>query len=229
MTRQGLEGQAGTSVVLDFCLPCQAFWFDAYESLQLTPASTLRLFGEISTATGAPQRPRAPFAPCPRCHARLEPVHDWQRSTRFQYSRCPSGHGRLITFFDFLREKDFVRPLSPAQIAELRVHAQSVNCANCGAPIDLAASTACAHCGSPLSMFDLTHAEALVAQLKSAAEAAASPERRATLDIDLMRARQQAEHAFPVNEREGWARDAVTLGTVTAGLLAVARWLSEPA
>ena len=61
-----------------------------------------------------------------------------QRSTRFEYFRCPHDHGRLTTFFDFLKEKDFVRPLTPPQIAELRKNIQVVNCSNCGAPIDLA-------------------------------------------------------------------------------------------
>jgi len=58
-----------------------------------------------------------------------------QRSTRFEYLRCPHDHGRLTTFFDFLKEKDFVRPPTPAQIAKLRDSIQVVNCSNCGAPI----------------------------------------------------------------------------------------------
>ena len=39
-----LDAHMGGTVTVDVCLACQAFWFDGYESLQLTPGSTLRLF-----------------------------------------------------------------------------------------------------------------------------------------------------------------------------------------
>ena len=65
-----------------------------------------------------------------------------QRNTRFEYLRCPNGHGRLTTFVEFLKEKDFIRPLSARQIAELRESLQTINCSSCGAAVDLAASTA---------------------------------------------------------------------------------------
>ena len=151
-----------------------------------------------------------------------------QRNTRFRYGRCPAGHGRFITFFDFLREKHFVKPLSAAQLAELRAQVQTVNCANCGAPVDLASSEACAHCGSPLSFFDLKQAEAVVEELRKA-EAPRGPVDMASLSLDLVRARRQAEQAFPLNERDGWAHEAITAGTVTAGIVALARWLSSRA
>ena len=60
-----------------------------------------------------------------------------QRATRFSYLHCPNDHGRLTTFFDFLREKDFIRPLTAEQLQELRQNVQTVNCSNCGAPIDV--------------------------------------------------------------------------------------------
>lgn len=158
----------GGSVRVDACTACQAFWFDGYESLQLTPASTLRLFCIIGDHAAARKQPPADTARCPRCTLRLRSVEDMQRSTRFRYRRCPRGHGRFISFFDFLREKDFVRPMSPAQLAELREQVGSVNCSNCGAPIDLATGSTCPHCGSPLSMLDLQHARTLIEQLAAA-------------------------------------------------------------
>ena len=91
-----------------------------------------------------------------------------QRTTRFEYLRCPNGHGRLTSFFNFLREKDFIRPLTPQQIAHLRENLQSVNCSNCGAPVDLSKGATCEHCRSPLSMLDMRQAETLVAQLQQA-------------------------------------------------------------
>ena len=56
---------------------------------------------------------------CPRCRGRLRLTHDRQRNTSFTYLRCRNGHGRLTTFFDFLREKDFVKPLTAQQLADL--------------------------------------------------------------------------------------------------------------
>ena len=114
------------------------------------------------------QRTNADLAKCPRCKGRLRRTHDMQRATKFEYLSCPNAHGRLTTFFDFLREKDFIRPLTPQQIEELRRNVQSVNCANCGAPVDVTVGAACAHCGTPLSMLDLKQAEKLVAQLQKA-------------------------------------------------------------
>ena len=32
---------------------------------------------------------------------------------------------------------------------------QTINCSNCGGPIDLAAESACRHCGSPLTILDV--------------------------------------------------------------------------
>ena len=109
---------------------------------------------------------------CPRCRSRLLDTQDMQRNTRFSYSRCPHGHGRFTTFFNFLREKDFVRPLSAAQLDELRQHVQTVNCSNCGAPIDLAHASSCGHCGSALSILDMQQAEKVVEQLRRAVRAA---------------------------------------------------------
>ena len=117
-----------------------------------------------------------------------------QRNTRFEYFRCPNDHGRLTTFFDFLKEKDFVRPLTPQQIAELRKNIQIVNCSNCGAPVDLAKGSDCAHCGSPLSMLDMHQAERLVAQLRDAdrTDKPIDP----ALPLALARARRETEAAF---------------------------------
>src|SRR5919109_1451256 len=161
MHEETFDGHLGRSVEVDLCFSCQAFWFDARESLSLTPGSTLRLFKLIGDRSGRSQPSEADLAKCPRCRGRLRQTHDMQRATRFQYLRCPNGHGRFITFFDFLREKDFIRPLSAAQVAELRRNVQAVNCSNCGAPVDLGRGSVCAHCGSPLSMLDLGRASEL--------------------------------------------------------------------
>ena len=53
MTAQTLDAQHGRSVVVDVCLPCQSFWFDAHETLQLTPGGTLVLFRVIGEHGGS--------------------------------------------------------------------------------------------------------------------------------------------------------------------------------
>jgi hypothetical protein len=228
MDALALEGHLGTSLTIDLCLPCQMFWFDTRESLKLAPGAVLTLFGIIGEHALTPRTPAATHPACPHCHVRLFPTHDQQRNTRFQYLRCPKDHGRLITFVEFLREKDFIRPLSAHQIEELRQRIQTVNCANCGAPIDLAKSSSCNHCGSPLSMLDMQRAGELVALLREA-------DRRdrpidPALPFRLAQARLDVEAAFTAFERgPNWFGDVSRGGLVGAGLSALARWLKEQA
>jgi DNA-directed RNA polymerase subunit RPC12/RpoP len=224
MTALTLGGHGGTSIVIDTCTTCQAFWFDKRESLQLAPASTLKLFSLIGEQKGTRGGPLPSLMRCPRCSSRLLATSDLQRSTAFRYWRCDAGHGRFITFFDFLREKDFIRPLSPAQLEELRTNVQFVNCSNCGASIDLANASVCTHCGSPISMLDMKQAEAVVRQLQAAAQPRPIDP---ALPIDLARARRQAESAFPHGSGELWWSEVSNAGLVEAGVNAVLRWLKS--
>ena len=227
MREQALDGHHGRTVAIDICLPCQAFWFDAHESPNLAPGSTLALFRIIGEQTARPRPPEAdPDAGlrCPRCRTRLRPTHDMQRNTRFTYLRCPQGHGRLTTFFDFLREKDFIRPLTAQQVAELRAHVRTVSCANCGGPVDVAAGAACAHCGSPLSMLDLRQAAALVEQLRQS-DVRSQQGLDPALPIALARARRSSEQAMGPDRDQRWFDDVTANGLIDASLALVARWL----
>src|SRR4029434_6840220 len=187
MHEETFDGHLGRSVVIDICHACQCFWFDARESASLTPGSTLALFRVIGERLTRPQHSNAELAKCPRCKGRLRRTQDMQRSTRFEYLNCPNGHGRLISFFDFLREKDFIRPLTPHQIAELRENVGSVNCANCGGPVDLSKGAACTQCVTALSMLYTTHAQRLVAQ-RHKADGRANHPVDPSLPIELLRA-----------------------------------------
>jgi Zn-finger nucleic acid-binding protein len=229
MQEETLAAHLGRPVTIDLCQACQSFWFDARESIGLTPGSTLALFRIIGERAARPQRSHADLAKCPRCRARLRPTHDMQRTTRFEYLRCPNGHGRLTTFFDFLREKDFIRPLTSQQVAELRESVQSVNCANCGAPVDLARGATCEHCDSPLSMLDITHAEKLVHQLQSAEDRTIRPV-DPSLPLDLARARREVEAAFAGSQSDDrWSESISSSGLVGAGLKVMVRWLKGQA
>jgi Zn-finger nucleic acid-binding protein len=224
MQSHALEGHLGRETEIDLCKSCQSVWFDTRENLQLTPGATLTMFRIIGEHVARPVLEHRDLAKCPRCQAQLRRTQDMQRSTRFEYFRCPNQHGRLITFFDFLKEKDFVRPLTPQQIAELRRNVQSINCSNCGAPIDLAKRADCGHCGSPLSMLDMNQAERVIAQLQDAArtDKVVDP----ALPLELARARRETEAAFQgLPGHENWTAEIGSLGLVGAGLSELIRRL----
>ena len=128
-------------------------------------------------------------------------------------------------FLDFLREKNFIRQLSPQQIHELRQNIQIVNCSNCGAAIDLAAGSTCAHCGSPISMLDMKQPQEMLAQLQQAAEPRPMDPNPG---LNLMLAKHEADVLFaPLEAGPGWWKEASSSGLVQAGLNAVARWLAK--
>jgi hypothetical protein len=224
MTSQALEGHHGQPITIDLCLVCQSFWFDAHESLRLSPASTLKLFRIVGDEV-AVARPAVSNTPaCPRCRTPLRLTRDIQRSTRFEYFNCPRGHGRLTTFFNFLREKNFIRPLSAAQIAELRQNLQTVNCSNCGAPVNVVAGAACTHCSSPLSMLDMEQAGRLVDELRAADRTGAGLD--PAMPLELERSRREVHAAFDRFEREpSWFETGGPTDLVGAGLRFVGRWL----
>jgi hypothetical protein len=175
-----LERQLVGTLTVDLCGGCQALWFDAFESVQLAPASTIELFRAIHAAgDDAERRPLPATMRCPRCNEALKLVHDLQRNTHFSYHRCPHGHGRFTPFFQFLREKNFVRPLGAGELARLKQAVRVVRCAGCGAPIDLATMTACAYCRAPIAILDPDAVAKTLAELSSAKPL------RAPVDIDV--------------------------------------------
>jgi Zn-finger nucleic acid-binding protein len=212
-----LDGRMGAKVDIDLCGDCRGFWFDRYESLRLSPGATLKLFTLMAKpGTG---RPLPPTMRCPRCSARLAVTHDMQNTTRFQYCQCPQNHGHFITFLDFLREKGFIRPLTAQQIAELRQNVQTVNCSNCGGPIDLAKESVCPHCGSALTMLDMKQMEQMVAQLKEAElPRAVDP----TLPLTLQKVKLETERDFAAIPSGVGSQSLVE-----AGLRLVVQWLKD--
>jgi Transcription factor zinc-finger len=226
MERRRFEAHYGRAVDLDLCHGCGLIWFDARESIALTPGAVLRLFAALD----AHREQRHPLADatlrCPRCRQPLQSTVDRQRATVFSYWRCAAEHGRLTTFFDFLREKNFVRPLSAERLAELRRYTPTVNCSACGAAVDLARESACAHCRAPLSMLDPDQVQAVVRELQRAEE------RRTTVDptvaARLVADRAALERAFRATPTELQAADlGGAFGVVEAGVAAIVRLLSD--
>ena len=226
MAALSLDGHLGRQVAVDICNNCHALWFDKYESLQLTAEAVLRLFRIIGQAGGVTTGFSRDMT-CARCPRKLKAVHDMQRATRFEYRACPDSHGRLITFFNFLREKDFIRPLTPEQIEQLKRNVKAINCSNCGAPVDLARGTVCGHCGSPLSMIDVAQAGELVAKLREAGHGP-QPVDRSALGLELTRAQRDVTAAFRSFESEpGWYNSVETSGLLGAAVGAFAAWIAS--
>ena len=141
-------------VDIDICVPCQAFWFDSYESLRLEKGSAIILKRFIEQKPPAFKPAYSPSMRCPRCAVPLHFTYDLQGSTRFSYWRCET-HGRFITFLDFLKEKSFIHALTGRELDELKQQLGTIHCANCGAALDLAKSSVCEYCGSAVPITDL--------------------------------------------------------------------------
>jgi Zn-finger nucleic acid-binding protein len=222
MARAVLDGNYGSRVELDVCHACAALWFDGMESLALTPGAILRLFAVIHEDRAQARSPLRNALGCPRCRARLVPTADVQRGTRFSYWRCPGEHGRLIAFLDFLREKNFIRPLSPRELSALRRNVRTLTCSGCGAPVDLERDVACRYCHAPISVLDAAQVEKVVEELRRAeAERQAPPP--ADLPFRLLADKRHVERFYDrLRQEPEWGGVGDSFGLLEGGLAAVA-------
>lgn len=228
MAPREIEGLYGRPVLIDACRACQGFWFDDTESLQLSPRGTLALFRLVAERHARERQPLGTRLQCPRCDLKLSLTLDQQRTTRFQYFRCVRGHGRFITFFQFLRARNFVRSLTPREVAELRAKVTQVHCSNCGGGIGLDTDVACPYCRVPVSMLDPHQVQAALQELRDA------DARRQQIDpalpLTLMMEQLRAERVFAEAAGGGGASRGRILGgpqgLVEAGLSLVFRWMS---
>jgi hypothetical protein len=223
MTDWTLSGRLGAQLTIDVCTPCQAFWFDQHIDLQLSPGSTLTLMKHIGEHSSSPKPALSPVLQCPRCESQLRLAHNMTRNVRFTYWLCGNQHGHFITFFEFLKEKNFIHPLSPAEIQHLRETVQTVNCSSCGGSIDLRTNSICPYCHSPVSMLDLKEQQQMLAQLKEAAQPKPVDP---TLPLKLAVAKADATALFQGHDAQWWD-DVRSVDLVQAGLNAVAWWLSS--
>jgi len=162
------EHRAEGRVEVDLCLDCRALWFDAFESAQLAPRGVIELFRVVQAERDRPAHRLASAMHCPACRDVLVLTHDIQHTTRFTYYRCGADHGRFTPFVQFLREKEFVRSLSPAEIAHLAATVRQVRCTSCGAAIDLANDPACRYCGAPIAILDADAVDRALERLEAA-------------------------------------------------------------
>ena len=208
-------------ITVEACAACHLFWFDDAGSVRLTPESVIDLFRYIGTASASARTALASKFVCPRCSRPLVFTHDLQRTTRFTYWRCRRDNGKLISFAQFLREKNFIRTPSPAELATLRRAIRQVTCSQCGAPVDLARDSACAHCGTPVALIDPDGVAKALREL--AAERAGST----PTDPAAMRAVLAEAQANAILARERMREDEIGDDLVTAGVAAIGAWLAS--
>lgn len=141
-------------VRVELCFTCAGIWFDHMGSVQLAPGAVIELFKEIHSHLNDTRQPVASRLGCPRCSDALALGFDMSKAGRFSYYRCPRGDGRFTPFSQFLKEKQFVRSLTPAELQRVRSEVRQITCSECGAPIDLEHSSQCQYCHAPVSFLD---------------------------------------------------------------------------
>jgi hypothetical protein len=219
MSAHRLEGNYGRHVDIDVCGTCKVLWLDHLESQQLSAEGVLSLFQIIHQHHGATHTPIEVALACVRCGSGLVVTHDRQRNTKFSYHRCVQGHGRLITFFQFLREKDFVKNVEPKQLEELKKHVKVINCSNCGAAVNLEKGVTCEYCQAALSALDPNQVEKAVRELKQRTQV--PPTVDPAIAADIVLAKLKAERAYDeatTDRRYGFRRGG-SLVDVGIGIL----------
>ena len=217
MLVETFERKAGGSLDLDFCHSCQVIWFDQYESAQLTPGAVMKLFESIHRHRDARPRPLAQACLCPVCRQPLRLTDDIQRSNRISYYRCASSHGRLSTFHQFLREKNFIRSLTVAEIDKLKAVVRQVRCTSCGAPVNLERDSQCSFCRAPLAILDPDAVQRTLAELSAEERKRRTVDPHAAVDALLAGQRGARENpalrSAPIFEARssGWNNDVVDL------------------
>jgi hypothetical protein len=204
-------------LTLDACDNCQALWLDATESQQMTPGALIEVFRAIGTSHPESRAPFQAVLPCPRCTTPLSLTRDVRKTTRFTYYRCRRGHGRFTPYAQFLREKDFIRPLEPTEVARLRASVTTVRCVSCGGPVVLDRSAVCPYCGAPVMLLEPDAVAKALAQL-ACAEARRTEQKPLTGDAVIAIA--NVERALARNRREFEGESGIDL--IAAGLDALA-------
>lgn len=172
-------------VRIDVCFPCGGIWFDVMESSALAPSAVIDLFRSIYAHRGDQTSPVASRMNCPRCRDALALSHDLGKAGPFTYFRCQRGDGRYTPFFQFLREKQFVRSMTGPERDRLRAQVRQIRCSGCGAPIDLETETQCRYCHAPVSFFDSASVEAALRSWNQTPRPVLEPQRPA-LRLDTL-------------------------------------------
>jgi hypothetical protein len=122
-----------------------------------------------------------------------------------------------------LREKSFVRPIDPAELARLRQSIRTIRCASCGAPVDIEQSTVCPYCQAPIVALDPGAVDKALRELDAAEQKRIAPDPDKVGDAIVALARLQSEmERERQRERLDEGIDLVGLGLSALGK--VLRW-----
>ncbi|MGQ5522889.1 hypothetical protein ACUHMQ_06465 [Chitinimonas sp. PSY-7] len=188
----------GGELELDICFSCRLIWFDQYESAQLTPAAVVGLFERLHShhETMGEQVTLNTKLTCVRCADTLLSTQDVVRQNRFTYYRCGGGHGRLISFWHFLREKQFVRDLNPQECQKLAASATQIKCNSCGARVDVRNQNSCNYCRAPFAVLDKEAvSKALLEYRQSAGAGGAAQTADMVIALERMNQAKRRENA----------------------------------
>jgi len=203
-------------LTLDACDTCQALWLDATESQQLTPGALIELFRTIAMSHPQARQPYPAFLPCPRCTTPLTLTRDVRQTTRFTYYRCRYDHGRFTPYAQFLREKNFIRPLEDAEMSRLRATVSTVRCVSCGGPVPIDRAAVCPYCGAPVMLLD---PDSVAKALKELETAEVRRTEQPPLTGDAVIAIANVERELARNRREFDSESGIDL--IAAGLRAL--------
>jgi endogenous inhibitor of DNA gyrase (YacG/DUF329 family) len=206
-------------LTVDACDNCQALWLDASESQQLTPGALIEVFRAIALSHPEARTAYPALLPCPRCTTPLSLTRDVNQTTRFTYYRCRYGHGRFTPYAQFLREKNFIRPIDASEVARLRVSVSTVRCVSCGGPVALDRSAVCPYCGAPVMLLDPDAVRKAHAQLDTA-ESRRTEQKPLTGDAIIAIANVERELARNRREADGeFGIDLISVGLRALELL----------
>lgn len=164
-----VDSRSVGQIDIDVCAQCYVIWFDNAESAQLAPSAVVELFKIASASSDKPRLPLANAMNCPRCKAHLKLTRDICKAGPISYYRCQS-HGRLTPFFQFLKERQFIRQLTAVEVGQLRVEVKQIKCSGCGGSINLDTDAACSYCGAAIAVLDADAATKAMAVWAAAAE-----------------------------------------------------------
>ena len=186
-----VDSRTAGHIDIDVCTQCCVIWFDHADSAQLAPTAVVELFKIVNACSDKPRLPLAVALPCPRCKVRLKLTRDICKAGPISYYRC-HAHGRLTPFYQFLREKQFIRHLTAVEIGQLRVDVKQIKCSGCGGAINLEKDTACSYCGAAIAVLD---ADAVIKAMEVWAAAAESRRHSSPEEISEAALRLAATHS----------------------------------
>ena len=189
MPKKILKDKLGYNINLDICFNCHLLWFDNTEASRLAPDSIIKLFELINQSSRHQATIKEKFK-CPRCYKPLNFINDIVKHNKINYYRCDYQHGRLITFFQFLREKHFVRSLTDSEIKNLPAEIKQLRCTSCGGAINLNKDHACPYCRAPISVLDAKAVNKALQDLKNPpkpSEPSATNNRSSSFESDYLK------------------------------------------